>query len=374
MRDILPELVPWLRGRKPFAVATVVQTWSSAPRPVGAAMAVSAAGDVIGSVSGGCVEAALYDVAQEVLASGSAQLVSYGVSDDDAFAVGLTCGGTIQLFVARVDADGFAELELLAAAVASGTPIALATVIDGPDGQAGPRMVIGEERRWGSLGSERLDAAAADDARGMLEHGSTGILALGADGERRHDELRLLVESFAPAPRMIVFGAIDFAAAVARVGAFMGYAVTVCDARPLFATRRRFPDVDELVVEWPHRYLERVVVDDRTVICVLTHDPKFDIPLLTLALRTKAAYVGAMGSRRTHERRLAALREAGLREDELARLSSPIGLDLGARTPQETAISIAAEIIARVHGGSARRLSELDTAIHRLPLVSSPKP
>ena len=371
MRDILPELRPWLRARQPFAVATVVQTWSSAPRPIGAAMAVSSEGEVVGSVSGGCVEGAVYDVAQGVLSSGRPQLVSYGVSDDDAFAVGLTCGGTIQLFISRVDGDDFGELESLEAAVASGTPIALATVVEGPDGLAGPRMVIGEDARWGSLGSERLDAAATDDVRGMLEHGSTGILALGGDGERRQDELRILVESFAPAPRMIVFGAIDFAAAVAKVGKFMGYFVSVCDARPVFATRRRFPDVDELVVEWPHRYLERIAVDERTVICVLTHDPKFDIPLLTLALRTKAAYVGAMGSRRTHESRLAALRDAGLSEDELARLSSPIGLDLGARTPQETAISIAAEIIATVHGGTGGRLSELDTAIHRVPLASS---
>ncbi len=170
---------------------------------------------------------------------------------------------------------------------------------------------------------------------------------------------------------MIVFGAIDFAAAVARVGSLIGYRVTVCDARPIFATRARFPDVDEVVVEWPHRYLERIEVDDRTVICVLTHDPKFDIPLLALALRTEAAFVGAMGSRRTHDDRMARLRDVGLTEVELARLSSPIGLDLGARTPQETAISIAAEIIASVHGGSGRRLSELDAPIHRVPLVTA---
>ncbi|THG28716.1 XdhC family protein [Naasia lichenicola] len=380
MREILAEIAPWFHAGEPFALATVVQTWSSAPRPVGAAMAVSQSGEAVGSVSGGCVEGAVYEVAQAVLASGDPQLVTYGVGDDDAFAVGLTCGGTIQLFVSRIDAEHFAEFARMEDAIAAGAPIALATVIstvisaviDGPG--TGAQLLLGEHQHWGSLGSARLDAAVIDDGRGMLEHGSTGILTLGADGERRHDDLRVLVQTFAPPPRMIVFGAIDFAAAVARVGSLIGYRVTVCDARPVFATRKRFPDVHEVIVEWPHRYLERTEIDDRTVICVLTHDPKFDIPLLALALRTHAAYVGAMGSRRTHDDRMARLREEGLTEVELARLSSPIGLDLGARTPQETAISIAAEIIASVHGGSGRRLTELDAPIHRAPLVTTRLP
>jgi xanthine dehydrogenase accessory factor len=192
---------------------------------------------------------------------------------------------------------------------------------------------------------------------------------VGHDGERRGDDLTLFVNSFAPPARMIVFGAIDFAAAVARVGAFLGYRVTVCDARPVFATEKRFPEAHEVVVEWPHRYLQAEVdagrVDERSVLCVLTHDPKFDVPLLEVALRIPVAYVGAMGSRRTHEEREDRLREAGLRDDEIARLSSPIGLDLGARTPEETAISIAAEIIAGRWGGSGERLAELAGPIHR---------
>jgi xanthine dehydrogenase accessory factor len=181
--------------------------------------------------------------------------------------------------------------------------------------------------------------------------------------------MRVFVWAFAPKPRMLVFGAIDFAAAVARVGSFLGYQVTVCDARPVFATATRFPDADEVVVDWPHRYLEGEVeagrIDGRTVICVLTHDPKFDVPLLEVALRLPdVAYVGAMGSRRTHDDRMARLRETGLGEHELARLASPIGLDLGARTPEETAISIAAEIVASHWGGSGERLVETQGRIH----------
>jgi xanthine dehydrogenase accessory factor len=193
-------------------------------------------------------------------------------------------------------------------------------------------------------------------------------LRLGPDGERRMDELAVLVESMAPPPRMLVFGAIDFAAAVARVGSFLGFHVTVCDARPVFATARRFPEADEVVVEWPHRYLNAELeagrVDSRTVLCVLTHDPKFDVPLLEVALRTPAAYIGAMGSRRTHEDRLQRLRESGVGEDELARLASPIGLDIGARTPEETAISVAAELVQTRWGGSGRKLGGTDGPIH----------
>jgi xanthine dehydrogenase accessory factor len=221
----------------------------------------------------------------------------------------------------------------------------------------------------GTLGTARLDDAVTDDARGLLAAGRTATLHYGPDGERRLDDLAVFVESFAPPPRMLVFGAIDFAAAVAQIGGFLGYRVTVCDARAVFATSKRFPDADEVVVRWPHEYLAAEVaagrVDARTVVCVLTHDPRFDVPLLEVALRTEAAYVGAMGSRRTHEDRLARLRERGLGAAELARLSSPIGLDIGARTPEETAVSVAAEIVARRWGGSGRSLTDTAGPIHR---------
>ncbi len=355
MRDILNKVTKWWEAGETFGLATVVRTFRSAPRDPGAALAVSPDGEVIGSVSGGCVEGAVYELSMDVSETGNPVLQTYGVSDDDAFAVGLTCGGILDIFVEPVNQARFPELGEIAAAVERGEPVAVATVIGGP-GQIGARRVIwgraapdqtntgqpgsGEpDDGWhagasGTLGSgARLDAAVDDDARGMLAQGLTGIRRYGAHGERRGDELSVFVNSFAPPPRMLVFGAIDFAAAVARVGKFLGYHVTVCDARQVFATKSRFPDADEVIVEWPHRFLAGTGVDGRTVICVLTHDPKFDVPLLEVALRTPAGYIGAMGSRRTHEDRIERLREVGLTDDELARLRSPIGLDLGARTP-----------------------------------------
>jgi xanthine dehydrogenase accessory factor len=240
----------------------------------------------------------------------------------------------------------------------------VATVISGP-GVLGARRIIRADAATGSLGAgDRLDAAVDDDARGMLAQGLTGVRHYGEHGERRLDDLSVFVQSFAPPPRMLVFGAIDFAAAVARAGKFLGYRVTVCDARPIFATHARFPDADEVIVDWPHRYLAQTPIDSRTVICVLTHDPKFDVPVLEVALRTPAGYIGAMGSRRTHDDRLARLREAGLTEDELTRLRSPIGLDLGARTPEETAVSVAAELIQLRWGGSGHPLTDTTGRIH----------
>jgi xanthine dehydrogenase accessory factor len=299
-------------------------------------------------------------------------LERYGVSDDDAFAVGLTCGGILDVYVERVDRETFPELEEIAADLEAGRPVALATVVEHPDpAWVGRRMVVRPDTApGGSLGSPRADDAVHDDALGLLAAGTNATLTYGPDGERRGEGMRVFVWAFAPKPRMLVFGAIDFAAAVARVGSFLGYHVTVCDARPVFATNTRFPDADEVVVDWPHRYLtaeaEAGRVDGRTVITVLTHDPKFDVPLLQVALRLpEVAYVGAMGSRRTHEDRLDRLRDAGLEDKEIERLSSPIGLDLGARTPEETAISIAAEIVAGRWGGSGERLAARDGRIHR---------
>ncbi|MGW7193914.1 XdhC family protein, partial [Streptomyces sp. NPDC054838] len=210
-----------------------------------------------------------------------------------------------------------------------------------------------------------LDRTIAEEARVMLDAGRTGLLEIGADGRLCGEPLKVLVESSVPPPRMIVFGAIDFASALVRIGKFLGYHVTLCDARPVFATKSRFPEADEIVVDWPHRYLESTEVDSRTVLCVLTHDAKFDVPLLETALRLPVAYVGAMGSRRTHEERTERLREVGVSELELARLRSPIGLDLGARSPEETALSIAAEIVANRRGGTGAALTGGWIPIHR---------
>jgi xanthine dehydrogenase accessory factor len=291
VRDILNTITKWWAEDETFGLATVVGTSRSAPRDPGAALAVEDGGEVIGSVSGGCVEGAVYELANEVTESGEPVLQRYGFSDDDAFAVGLTCGGIIDIFVEPVNRETFPELGDIHQAVERGEPVAVATVISGP-GQVGARRVIWGDQALastGSLGSgDRLDTAVDDDVRGMLAQGQTGIRRYGEHGERRGDELAVFVNSFAPPPRMFVFGAIDFAAAVARVGKFLGYHVTVCDARPVFATRSRFPDADEVVVDWPHRFLAGAEVDARTVICVLTHDPKFDVPVLEVALRTPA--------------------------------------------------------------------------------------
>ena len=387
MRDVLPELMRWWRAGETVGVGTVVATFQSAPRPAGASMLVGPTGEAVGSVSGGCVECAVYELGQSVVESGAPVLVRYGVSDDDAFSVGLTCGGILDVYVEKVNQETFPELGEVSDDIEAGRPVAVATVIDHPDPQwVGRRLVVrpedavdahGDQRMpAGSLGSERADAAVADDARGLLAAGRTETLTYGPDGERRGDDLTLFVNSFAPPARMVVFGAIDFAAAVARVGAFLGYRVTVCDARPVFATASRFPGAHEVVVEWPHRYLaaeaEAGRVDGRTVLAVLTHDPKFDVPLLEVALRLPVAYVGAMGSRRTHEDRLARLRELGMTDPELARLSSPIGLDLGARTPEETAVSVAAEIIQLRWGGRGTRLTELQGPIHHHAAPAGP--
>jgi xanthine dehydrogenase accessory factor len=365
VRDVMTELEAWWRAGETVGVGTVVGTWKSAPRQPGASMLVGPEGVAVGSVSGGCVEGAVYELAEESRHSGVPVLQRYGVSDDDALVVGLTCGGIIDIFVERVNRDSFPELGTVADDIREGRSVAVATLIGGVGAdRLGRRLVVRDGGASGSLGSARLDDAVRDDVAGMLLQGRTGIVHYGPDGERRGDDIAVFVASYAPRPRMIVFGAIDFAAAVARVGAFLGYRVTVCDARPTFATAKRFPEADEVVVEWPHRYLSHTEVDPRTVVCVLTHDPKFDVPLLEIALRLPVAYVGAMGSRRTNDDRLKKLRELGLTEDELARLHAPIGLDVGARTPEETAVSVAAELIAARWGGTGSQLSKTDGPIH----------
>ncbi|NUK04929.1 XdhC family protein [Streptomyces lunaelactis] len=363
MREILPALSRWYAAGEPFGLATVVAVSRSAPRGPGAAMAVGPGDQVVGSVSGGCVEGAVFELAKEVVETGQAQLQTFGYSDEDAFAVGLTCGGEITLLVRSVSPAADVSFGEAALSVAEHRPVVVATVIDGP-ARRGAALAVWPDTVAGSLGSSGLDAAVTADARGELAQGATGRRHYGPDGERREDDVTVFLQSFAPPPRMLVFGAIDFAAAVARIGAFLGYRVTVCDARPAFADPRRFPDGAEVVVEWPHRYLRETEVDGRTVMCVLTHDPKFDVPLLEVALRSPAAYIGVMGSRRTHEDRLARLRETGLDEAELERLRSPIGLDLGARTPEEVAVSIAAEIVALRWGGSGTPLADTAGAIH----------
>ena len=401
MRDLLPQLLDWWRADERAAVATVVRTFRSAPREPGAALAVGPGGEVIGSVSGGCVEGAVYDLCLEVAETGHPALVSYGVSDDDAFDVGLTCGGTIEILVVPLSREAWPDFGSFAERVLSGqvsdggrgpSGVCLATVVATDGGSAGRAVDAG--RAGGllgghlvvpadgvraadssgtpepSLGHPGLDAAVTADAVGQLGAGSSAVREYGPHGERTGTGTRVFLQVFAPPSRLLVFGAIDFAAALARAGRLLGYRVTVCDARPVFATPARFPEADEVVTEWPHRYLAAEIdagrVSARDAVCVLTHDPKFDVPLLHTALTDLPAgtYVGAMGSRRAHTERTTRLVEDGVPAAALARLHSPIGLDLGARTPDETAVSIAAEIIAARSGASTRPLRETDGPIH----------
>ncbi|MGW0499428.1 XdhC family protein [Streptomyces sp. NPDC003007] len=371
MLDIAEELNRWVEQGRDFAVATVVAVGGSAPRMPGAALAVDTDGTAIGSVSGGCVEGAVYELCEQALRDGEPVLERFGYSDDDAFAVGLTCGGVIDILVTPVRAADPVRPVVASAltAAARGEAAAVARIVSGPRELTGRALVVRPDGSFdGGFGAHpELDRTVAAEAGAFLDAGRTGTLEIGERGSRCGAPLTVLVESSVPAPRMIVFGAIDFASALVRMGKFLGYHVTVCDARPVFATRTRFPDADEIVVDWPHRYLERTDVDARTVLCVLTHDAKFDVPLLKLALRLPVAYVGAMGSRRTHLDRNARLRDVGVTDMELSRLHSPIGLDLGARTPEETALSIASEIVAGRRGGSGVSLTGAHTPIHHDP-------
>jgi xanthine dehydrogenase accessory factor len=306
MKDVLDTLERWAGDGLRFATATLVRTERSAPRQPGAVLAVSERGEVVGSVTGGCVEPAVYEEAQAVLAGGPPRLVSYGIADEDAFEVGLPCGGTVHILLAAGDPDLMRDL---ASRIREEQPVALAMEISGA-----------------SIGTQELVPL-----NGHFEpeiEGDTFFLP------------------FASRPEMYVFGAVDHAAAVARVGQFLGYRVTICDARARFATRERFPDVDEIVVEWPDEFLRRAPVDERAAICVLTHDHKFDVPLLKVALETPAGYIGAMGARRTTESRNERLRAEGVTDEQLARIHAPIGLRIGSRTPEEVAVAVAAEIVA----------------------------
>lgn len=362
-----------------MALATVVGTSGSAPRLPGAAMVVSADGEVAGSVSSGCVEAAVFDLAENTLATGAPSLRTFGFAADEVFDVGLTCGGRIEVFVQRLDVA--ADLEVLAERAAAGAASAVVTVLEHPDPDAvGTRIVVlPDVAPGGTALAPDLERTLVDRARAMLSTGATGQVHCGADGSLLESGVRAFVQVWAPAPRLLIFGAVDFAGALAGAGRFLGYEVTVCDARPVFTTAERFPQAHRVVVDWPHRYLEQEAaagrVDARTAICVLTHDARFDVPVLERVLRLpEVGYVGAMGSRRTHRERLGRLREQGVTDAELEQLHSPIGLDLGAQTPEETALSIAAQMVAARRGGSGADLGDVVGPIHgtRQPVGGQP--
>ena len=306
MRDILDTLERWAADGQRVATATLVKTERSAPRGIGAVLAVSEGGDIAGSLTGGCVEPELYEEARAVLAGEPPRLRTFGIADEAAFEAGLPCGGTVHVFIAEAERDLVGRL---VAALRADEPIAVALTVSGPE--------IGAQQLVPADG--RTEPALEDD---------------------------VFILPLLPRPRMYVFGAVEHAAAVARVGGFLGYHVTVCDARPRFLTRDRFPEADELVIAWPDEFLRSAPVDKRTAICVLTHDHKFDVPLLEAALATPAGYIGALGAKRTNAERAERLRAEGVTDEALARIHAPIGLDIGARTPEEVAVAVAAEIVA----------------------------
>ncbi len=369
MKEILPDLERWRAAGKRVALARVVDIEGSGPRDPGAAMAVSEDGEVAGSVSGGCVEGAVVTEALEILASGDRRLVSFGYSDDDAFAVGPHLRGhhpplhrTPRLVARSVSPIFDAFDQALRAEQPGGSRHR--------DRGSGPRakLLVGPDREpLGTLGDVDLDRVVGRDALGELAAGTSVVRHYGEHGEAREQAVSVFIESFAQPPRMLIFGAVDFTKALVKVAKLLGYRVTVCDAREVFATRRRFPEADEVVVDWPHRLLERegATLGPRDAVCVLTHDHKFDIPAIVAALRTDVGYLGAMGSRRTHADRVERLRTEGVDQAGIDRIMAPIGLDLGGRTPEETAISICAEIIALRTGRAIPSLRDVDGSIHR---------
>jgi xanthine dehydrogenase accessory factor len=355
----------WLDEGRRVVAATLVTTLGSAPLDPGAEMLVDDTGRIEGSVTGGCVEGALVEEARDILeGSGRAHVATYGITDGEAADVGLMCGGTVKVFVHELR-----EREALEAAseeVEAGRPVALATLLDGPS--AGAKMAILPDRVVGGLEhTALLDESVARDARGYLDEGRSAVRQYSDVGETMGSELRVAIQAFATPPRMVIFGAIDFSAALAKIATEIGYTVTIVDAREAFAQSPRFSAHAEVVISWPQAYLGGQELGTRDAILVFTHDSKFDEPALIAALDSGAGYIGALGSRRTHTDREERLRAAGVTDADLRRINSPCGLDVGARTPAETAVAVLGEILALRAGRRGGRLADASGPIHQEP-------
>jgi xanthine dehydrogenase accessory factor len=347
MHDLLPQLLKWQEDGDAAALATVVSAWGSAPRPLGSKMAISSSGKVAGSVSGGCVEAAVAEEAQLVLASGAARLVTYGVSNETAWSVGLSCGGRIEILIEAVDSIPFAQIKdrLLGDRIC-------ARVISLEGEQTGRQVVFDEHALIaGSLGSEALDEQASSAAKECLERLSSGRTVL----DREDESEEFFIDLYLPRPKLIIVGAVHVAIHLVALARRLGYWTAVIDPRTVFATEERFAKADALLTEWPQDALVDIAIDKTTCLVFLSHDLKIDLPGLEIALRSPALYVGALGSRKTHAKRVQALEDLGFSADEWDRISAPIGLDLGGRRAEEIALSIIAEIVAVRHGGKVLR-------------------
>ncbi|MEA2168711.1 MAG: xanthine dehydrogenase accessory factor [Solirubrobacteraceae bacterium] len=351
MKDVLTDLDAWTATGAQVALGTVVGVKLSAPRPPGAKMAINDRGEVTGAVSGGCVEGAVVEIARGVLEGDPPQLVTFGIDDDEAWDVGLPCGGEITVWVSRHQHPEFARI------AREGGRAALATIVAG-EGLGDTLLVRADGSFAGTLGTPELDAAArAAGDRLMWEERSEPITVEGR---------QVFVDSVYPSPRIIAVGAVDFARQLCRVARALGWRPYVVDPRGFFSRADRFPEAEQVVTAWPAEGFATLGVDRATAIAILTHDPKLDDAALMAALDTDASYIGAMGSRRAQEVRLQRLLDRGLTEDAMERVAAPIGLDLGALTAEETALSIMSEVIALRHGRDGGRLKYASGRIHEV--------
>ena len=346
MRDVLPDIDRWLAQGDQVALATVMQTWGSAPRRVGAKMALTVDGKISGSVSGGCVEGAVIEAGTETLKTGQPQLLHFGVVDDTAWDVGLACGGTIEVFVEPLD---LALYERLRAALVEERPAASVTVVRGPAELLGHKMMLHDDGQLsGALGAG-LDEMAANAAQAALADGKAQWISLTPPDDET-EPVEVFIDVLLPSPTLVVVGGVHIAVALTAIAKTLGYRTIVVDPRRAFGSETRFPHVDRLIQTWPDKALAQVGLTRSTAVAALTHDPKLDEPALKMALPSPAFYVGALGSRTTQAKRRQRLLAEGLTEAHLARLHGPIGLDLGGRTPEEIALAVMAQIVAARNG------------------------
>lgn len=342
MREVVSDIDRWREGGEEVALATVVRTWGSAPRRVGAKMAMTLAGGMAGSVSGGCVESAVFEAGTQTLKTGQPQLLHFGVADETAWEVGLACGGTIEVFVEPLD---YAHFDNLRAAMDGDVSAATATIVRGPSSILGQKVTIyGEGKHTSTLG-EDIEGLVTSSAESALQEGHSQSITLPLpDGEDESAEI--FVDVLLPAPTLVAVGGVHIAIALTAIAKTLGYRTIVVDPRRAFGSEARFPHVDRLIQAWPGEAFAEIELTPSTAVAMLTHDPKIDDPALKIALPSPAFYVGALGSRTTQANRRERLADAGLAEDELARLHGPIGLDLGAELPEEIALAVMAEIVA----------------------------